>query len=99
MAVPKPIGDILADLMARRGFGRLQAAEILAKAWKEAAGPLAAEYTRVGTLRRGTLEVTVQNSTLVQELAFQKPSLLKTLARLLPDEQIKNIRFRVGAVS
>jgi hypothetical protein len=45
------------------------------------------------------LEVTVQNSTLVQELVFQRPGLLKTLARLLPDEQIKDIRFRVGIVS
>ena len=99
MAAPQRIGDILADLMARRGFARLQATELFAEAWREAAGPLAAEYTQVGVLRRGTLEVTVQNSTLVQELVFQRPSLLKTLARLLPDEQIQDIRFRVGIVS
>ena len=41
-------------------------------AWREAAGPLAAKYTRPGQLRRGTLEVVVANSTLVQELGFQK---------------------------
>ena len=49
-------------------------------------------------LRRGTLEVVVANSTLVQELGFQKQDLLKTLAELLPDEGIQNLRFRVGNI-
>ncbi len=99
MAAPKPIGTILAELMARRGFAGIQTAEALSDAWVEAAGSLAAKYTRVGPLRRGKLEVIVQNSTLVQELVFQKPNLLKTLKRLLPDERIENLRFRVGAIS
>ncbi len=98
-AAPKPIGEILSELMARRGFTRVRAAEALAEAWNEAAGVLAAEYTRVGALRRGTLEVIVQNSTLVQELTFQKQHLLKTLTRLLPDEGIRNVRFRVGVIA
>lgn len=84
--------------MARRGYARVQSAEVYDTAWREAAGPLAAQYTRVGSLRRGTLEVTVANSTLVQELVFQKPALLKALAELLPNEGIKNIRFRVGVI-
>ena len=56
------------------------------------------KYTRVGQLRRGTLEVVVANSTLVQELGFQKQTLLKSLAELLPDEGIENLRFRVGNI-
>ncbi len=95
---PKPIGTILSELMARRGYARVQSAGAYAAAWREAAGELAAEYTRVGSLRRGTLEVIVVNSTLVQELTFQKPTLLKLLARLLPDERLENLRFRVGNV-
>lgn len=67
-------------------------------AWREAAGELAAKYTRVGSLRRGTLEVIVLSSTLVQELVFQKPTLLKTLNEQLPDEGIDNLRFRVGDI-
>ena len=38
------------------------------------------------------------NSTLVQELSFQKPALLETLTRLLPDERIRDLRFRVGPI-
>jgi len=95
---PQPIGDILAELMARNGFAGLQSAETLERAWKEAAGALVAKYTRVGALRRGKLEVIVANSTLVQELTYQKPALLKAVNRLLPDQHIQDVRFRVGEV-
>ena len=96
---PQSIGNVLSELMSRRGFARVQSASAYDDAWREAAGPLIAAYTRVGTLRRGTLEVMVANSTLVQELGFQKQTLLKSLAGLLPDEGIENLRFRVGKVS
>jgi len=95
---PEAIGDILAQLLARRGFARLRSAETFQAAWREAAGELFSRYTRPGALRGGRLEVTVANSTLVQELSFQKPALLQTLAELLPDEKIKDLRFRVGPV-
>ena len=95
---PKAIGDVLSELMARRGYGRVQSAATYDAAWREAAGPLAAKYTRPGLLRRGTLEVVVAHSALVQELGFQKRMLLESLARLLPDEGIENLRFRVGSV-
>ena len=95
---PQAIGNVLSELMARRGYARVQSAAAYDAAWREAAGPLAAEYTRVGQLRRGTLEVVVANSTLVQELGFQKHALLKSLAELLPDEGITGLRFRVGNV-
>jgi predicted nucleic acid-binding Zn ribbon protein len=95
---PQTIGNVLSELMARRGFARVQGAAAYDTAWREAAGPLAAKYTRPGLLRRGTLEVVVANSTLVQELGFQKVSLLKSLANLLPGEGIENLRFRVGNV-
>jgi hypothetical protein len=40
----------------------------------------------------------VANSTLVQELGFRKRDLLDALGRLLPDQPIRDLRFRVGAV-
>jgi predicted nucleic acid-binding Zn ribbon protein len=95
---PQTIGNVLSELMSRRGYARVQSAAAYDTAWREAAGSLVAQYTRVGAIRRGTLEVVVANSTLVQELGFQKESLLGSLARLLPDEGIQNLRFRVGNV-
>jgi len=100
---PQKIGDVLSELMARRGYGRVQSGEALEAAWAEAAGslelgPLVADFTRVGALRGGTLDVIVGNSTLMQELGFQKQLLLKSLAQRLPDQPIKNIRFRVETI-
>jgi predicted nucleic acid-binding Zn ribbon protein len=95
---PEKISKILADLMARRGYAGVQSAQAHDAAWRQAAGPLAAEYTRIGSLRRGKLEIIVANSTLVQELGFQKQALLEKLAGLLPDEKLKDLRFRVGRI-
>ncbi len=95
---PEPISDILAQLMARRGFARVRSAEAFDAAWRKAAGEMLSQFTRPGSVRRGKLEVTVANSTLVQELTFQKTHLLKSLAELLPDEKIEDLRFRVGQV-
>jgi predicted nucleic acid-binding Zn ribbon protein len=94
---PERIADVLSELMARRGFARQRTSADCESAWHEAAGPLAA-YTRVGQVRRGTLEVIVANSTLIQEMTFQKGELLEALARLLPDQPIRDLRFRLGAI-
>ena len=95
---PQAIGDVLAQLLARRGFAGVRRAAACEDAWRQAAGELAARYSRAGAVRRGTLEVVVANSTLVQELTFQKPNLLETLGELVPEEKIQDLRFRVGAV-
>lgn len=96
---PEAIGDILAQLAARRGYAGVRKATVCEGAWREAAGELAAKYSRAGIVRRGKLEVTVANSTMLQELSFQKPALLEALGRLLPDEKISDLRFRVGPIA
>jgi predicted nucleic acid-binding Zn ribbon protein len=95
---PKAMADVLAELMARRGYARQQASADYSAAWREAAGELIANHTRVGAVRRGALEVIVANSVLLQELTFQKPSILSQLGRLLPQERIGNLKFRVGPI-
>lgn len=94
---PEAIGEILAELMARRGFAQVQSAAACERAWRQAAGQLA-KYTRIGPIRRGKLEVTVANSTLMQEFSFRKPHLLSALAQLLPERKINDLRFRVGSI-
>jgi len=95
---PKKIGDVLAQLITLRGYGRFQADANLEQAWQAAAGGTLGRATRAGRIRRGNLEVTVTNSTVVQELTFQKPQILAELARQLPDARIRNLRFRVGTI-
>ena len=94
---PEALGEILSRLFAARGWGRRQGQLRLEKAWAEAAGPETAGHTRVGTLRRGVLEVLVDNAVLMQELAhFQKRRLLEDLRRRLTGVAVIDLRFRAG---
>jgi len=95
---PEPIANILAELMARRGWARLQSSATVEAAWREAAGEQLAQYSRPGPIRRNTLEVVVANSTLLQELTFQKSAILSRLDSLLPDQRIRDLRFRLGTI-
>ena len=97
MAEPQKIANILADLLARRGFGRVQSTEAYERRGGRRPGPLAGQYTRIGALRRGTLEVVVLNSTLVQELTYQKAALLKALNQLLPGAGDPRSAFPLGS--
>jgi predicted nucleic acid-binding Zn ribbon protein len=96
---PEVLGEILARLFTARGWGRRQDRLRLEQAWTLAGGPDIAPHTRVAGLRRGTLEVTVGNAVLLQELAhFHKRRLLEALRRQLPGVTITDLRFRAGVV-
>ncbi|MEK6233647.1 MAG: DUF721 domain-containing protein [Planctomycetales bacterium] len=95
---PEKIGELVARLMMQRGYGRITADKDLAEAWAEVAGEDVASFTRVGKLNRGTLEIIVTHSALIQEMAFQKDDLLKRFQEHMPGEKIEKLRFRLGAV-
>jgi predicted nucleic acid-binding Zn ribbon protein len=96
---PKKIADVLAQLITARGYGRIQADADFSAAWQEAAGPALARFTRPGQIRRGQLEITVANSTIMQELTFQKDRIFTALKAELPDSNIRDLRFRLGSIS
>ena len=93
----KKMSDIVSGLMAKRGYGQIKSAEKLMAAWKAVAGRMA-RRSRPGNLRRGVLEITVASSAVMQELVFQKKTLLKKLAAH-SGLNIKDLRFRVGSVA
>lgn len=96
---PKPLAEILGDLFASRGYGRLQAAGELEAAWAAAVGEPGRRQTKLGGVRRGVLNVTVAHPSLLEELSsFQKPALLAALRREAPGTPIHDIRFRVGPI-
>jgi predicted nucleic acid-binding Zn ribbon protein len=96
---PKKIGDVLAQVVTARGYGRVQSNEHLAAAWHAAVGQALARFSRPGLLKRGVLEVMVGNSTVVQELTFQKQQILTSLRNELPDSKIRDVRFRIGTIN
>jgi predicted nucleic acid-binding Zn ribbon protein len=96
---PQRIGDILAQLMARRGYAREQSGQKCVDAWRDAAGPALAACSRATQVRRGVLEVLVNNSTMLQEIGYRKQELLKRLAAALPEEGIRDLKLRLGPVA
>lgn len=96
---PRPLSDVLGELFAARGFGRLRAHQELEDAWNAAVGEPGCRQTRLGDVRRGVLNVTVAHPALLEELAaFRKASLLAALRRDAPGTVVHDIRFRIGPV-
>jgi predicted nucleic acid-binding Zn ribbon protein len=94
---PRKLSDVMPQLMARRGYARLLSHDEFVAAWEAASGELSRQ-SRPGPLRRNVLEVIVTNSVVMQELSFQKPSLLLKLSEHLPHHQIRDLRFTVGPI-
>lgn len=96
---PKPLADVLANLFAARGLGRMRGARELELAWAAAVGEPDCHQTRVGGLRQGVLTITVAHPALHEDLAaFRKPALLAALRRHAPALAVQDIRFRVGPI-
>jgi hypothetical protein len=95
---PRSIADALSQLMAKRGYARVQAKKDLDQLWEQVAGEMLAQQSRVGNQRRGVLEIIVTNSAALQELTFAKRTLIRDLKRLAPEQKIRDLRFSVGAM-
>lgn len=98
MADARRLADVLSELHARRGYSRFKESESLGEAWEAAVGKRLACVTRVGTVRRGVLDVTAADSASAQELQFQKVPILAKLGESLPDQKIRDLRCKVGPV-
>src|SRR5262245_49916224 len=96
-AGPEPLGEVLSRLFTARGWGRKQDRLRLEQAWVAAAGPDVAPHTRVGSFRRGVLEVEVAGGVVLQELApCHKRRLLDALRQALPGTTVSDLKFRAG---
>ncbi len=93
---PKPIGEVLSRLMARRGYAQVQQSSDLQAAVGKAVGKSLAKHCRPGKLSRGVLEIHVRNSSVLQELTFQKKQVLGKLTQA--EGKIRDLKFRVGQI-
>jgi predicted nucleic acid-binding Zn ribbon protein len=96
---PRPLADVLGELFAARGYGRLHASNELEAAWEAALGEGYAGRTRLGDVRRGVLTVTVDHPALLEELsAYRKAELLRALRATARGSNVAALRFRIGPV-
>jgi len=94
---PENLKEILARVFTLRGWGRRSARLHLERAWAEAVPMNHREQTRVLCLKRGVMEVEVNDAVLMQELSsFHRRKLLEKLKKSLPNEHVKDLKFRAG---
>jgi len=92
---PVSIGRVVARLMARTGYDREQASTALETAWRDVVPEPLRSASRPGLVRRGVLEVFVSHSAHVQEIGFQKQSIVAGLRTALPTAGISDLRCRL----
>ena len=95
---PKNTENLINQIITRRGIAAEQSNHQLQGIWDSIVPGDVANQTKVGSVRRGILEVTVGNSGLMQVLGFSKDEYLKQLVQQLPNQNIKDIRFRIGSI-
>lgn len=98
---PKAAKDVVASVIAKRGYAAAKSADALQTAWREVATTVLGEQalakmTQARGLARGKLEVTVANHVVMQEINFHRPQLLASIQRSQPDARISELRFKVG---
>ncbi len=96
---PKRVRDLINDIITRRGIAAEQSNHELQGAWDSAAGMDIANQTRIGSLRRGVLEIVVDNSSLLQMVSFDQVRLLEQINHQLRKADIKRLQFRVGSIN
>ena len=88
------------SLMARRGYARVQSGGACAEAWREAAGETLAGMHAGHAGSRGVCwKCWWPIRRWCKKWRFRKPALIKRLAELLPDENIRDLQLRVGPMS
>ena len=92
----KRIGEVLPQLMARRGYADFQRTTALQQAWNSVAGTVFSRHSRAARIRGGVVEVVVRNSAMLQELTFRKTTLVQGLADRLTSEKVSDMKFRIG---
>lgn len=90
------IGAIINQLLSeQQRFGRLYGSQVLNR-WQEVVGSQIARQAQPESLKEGVLRVRVENSVWLNHLHFLGEELRTKLNRVLPQPEIKEIRFRQG---
>lgn len=92
---PQRIGSIVNQLLARRGYAQVFAADALQSVVEAEVGHPLASSVRVGKVRGGVLQIFAADSVTLQELTFRKRALLKRIQADLPENKINELRFRI----
>lgn len=92
----KPIASVMRRLLSTKGYGAIQSAQSLQDIWPKIVGEKLISTTRLGKISRGALLIEVNSSQALQELHFQKATILKRLQADLPEQKIQRLTLRMA---
>ncbi|MBU4377250.1 MAG: DUF721 domain-containing protein [Candidatus Omnitrophica bacterium] len=89
------------DGLIKSLIGRLErdsgpTTEDIGSAWKRAAGEAAFKHTKPAALRKKRLVINVDGSSWLYELTLKKEALLAEMRKILGEDKIKELQFRIG---
>lgn len=91
---PTRIGQLLQNIVRRKGLAEETAADALTNLWKETAGDRVSSKSHVRRLRNGVLEIGVTNGAILEELtSYLQHELLPVLQAQHPEPKIDNLKF------
>lgn len=89
------IGSIVGQLISRRGYAQVSANEAIHELLVLEVGSELGGSLQIGNLRQGVLHIYASDSATLQELNFRKRGILKRIQRQLPENKVKDLRFRI----
>lgn len=93
---PKSLKSVLNKLLVKRGYNQQQVTTSLIELWTSVEPTQWQGQSQVKGYKRGTLEIRVSNSAILQQLEFSKQQLLKAITQKNPELRIKNLRFSLS---
>lgn len=93
----RPLRDAILLVAERLGISATRQRSKLEQAWQQAAGPDAAEHSRVVSLRNNTLTVAVDASVWKQEIAtLRQQEILESLGKTHKRHSIRRLKVILG---
>lgn len=91
---PRPLGDVLAELVERLGYREKMDAARAVEAWPEVAGPAVVGVTEAVWMRNGQLFVKIRSAAWRHQLHLQREGWRARLNRHLGREVVDEVVFR-----
>jgi len=91
----RKIGSLVSQLMSRRGYASITAADQLQQLIETVVSESLHSSFQVGNLRGGVLHVFVTDSVTLQELNFQKRTILRRVQKEKTFQNVVDLRFRI----
>lgn len=97
---PLPLSSALSELIALRGYARVEEHRQYYAAWKAVANSDWAARTNISRVSRGQMIIEVDNGPLLSELTgFHAAELLQRLQQEYPQLNIKGLKFRLKGLA